>query len=64
MKRTKNYNSYKGEITTVVKNIIQRNFRANKPNEKMLTDITEFSIPAIKTNLSPIIDCFDGMVAA
>lgn len=30
----------------------------------MLTDITEFSIPAGKVYLSPIIDCFDGMVSA
>ena len=30
----------------------------------MLTDITEFSIPAGKVYLSPIIDCFDGMVTA
>ena len=28
---------------------------------KWLTDITEFSIPAGKVYLSPIIDCFDGM---
>ena len=28
----------------------------------MLTDITEFSIPAGKIYLSSIIDCFDGMV--
>ena len=31
-------------------------------NEKWLTDITEFHIPAGKIYLSPIIDCFDGMV--
>ena len=31
-----------------------------KPNEKWLTDITEFSIKAGKVYLSPIIDCFDG----
>lgn len=30
----------------------------------MLTDITEFSIPAGKVYLSPIIDCFDGIVSA
>ena len=30
----------------------------------MLTDITEFSIPAGKVHLSPIIDCFDGIVYA
>ena len=28
----------------------------------MLTDITEFSIPAGKVYLSPIVDCFDGMI--
>ena len=63
MKETKKYNSYKGEITSAVENIFQRNFRPNKPNEKMLTDIKEFSIPAGKIYLLPIIDCFAGMVA-
>lgn len=63
MKRTKKYNSYKGEIVPAIENIVQRNFRANKPNEKMYTDITEFLIPAGKIYLSPIIDCFDVMVA-
>ena len=36
-------------------------FPRNRPNEKWLTDITEFAIPAGKVYLSPIIDCFDGM---
>ena len=44
-----------------MENIINRDFHANKPNEKWLTDITEFNIPAGKVYLSPIIDCFDGM---
>ena len=42
-------------------NILERNFRASKPNEKWLTDITEFAIPAGKIYFSPMIDCFDGM---
>ena len=42
-------------------NLINRNFHAEKPNEKWLTDITEFRLPAGKVYLSPIIDCFDGM---
>lgn len=33
-------------------------------NEKWLTDITEFHIPAGKVYLSPMIDCFDGMVVS
>jgi putative transposase len=43
-------------------NLINRDFRAAAPNEKWLTDITEFQIPAGKVYLSPIIDCFDGLV--
>lgn len=60
IKRRK-YSSYIGEISPEVANIINRNFHAEQPNEKWLTDITEFSIPAGKVYLSPIIDCFDGL---
>ena len=60
-KRRRSYNSYQGEITPAVPNILQRNFHAEMPNEKWLTDITEFAIPAGKVYLSPLIDCFDGM---
>ncbi len=59
--RKKKYNSYKGEISPAVPNLIKRKFHSNAPNEKWLTDITEFSLPAGKVYLSPIIDCFDGM---
>jgi len=66
VKRTKRkkYNSYKGEITPAVENLLQRDFHAEKPNEKWLTDITEFHIPAGKVYLSPIIDCYDGLPVA
>ena len=55
------FSSYIGEISPEVANIINRDFHAEQPNEKWLTDITEFSIPAGKVYLSPIIDCFDGL---
>lgn len=61
-KQTRKYSSYKGEITPEVDNIINRDFHAEQPNTKWLTDITEFAIPAGKVYLSPVIDCFDGMV--
>jgi len=35
---------------------INRDFQAAAPNEKWLTDITEFQIPAGKVYLSPIIN--------
>ena len=59
-KTMRKYNSYKGEITPVVPNLVERYFHADDPNKKWLTDITEFSIPAGKFYLSPIVDCFDG----
>lgn len=57
----RHYSSYKGEITPAVENIIHRDFHADAPNIKWLTDITEFGLPAGKIYLSPIIDCFDGL---
>ena len=51
--------SYLGEISPAPKNLINRDFHAASPNEKWLTDITGFQIPAGKVQLSPIIDCFD-----
>ena len=62
--KRRRYNSYLGEISPAAPNLIARDFHAEKPNEKWLTDITEFSLPAGKVYLSPIIDCFDGMVVA
>ena len=62
VKKTAKYNSYAGEVTPPVDNIINRNFKALHPNEKWLTDITEFAIPAGKVYLSPIVDCFDGLI--
>lgn len=60
-KRAK-YSSYLGEITPEVDNIISRDFHATQPYERLLTDITEFTLPDGKLYLSAMIDCFDGMV--
>ena len=61
-KKNKKYNSYKGEDIPSAENLIERDFHADKPNLKWLTDITEFAIPAGKVYLSPIVDCFDGLL--
>jgi transposase InsO family protein len=47
-----------------VEELLPHRFQAPAPNEKWLTDITEFQIPAGNVYLSPIIDCFDGMVVS
>lgn len=58
------YSSYRGEIGRAPENILDRDFTADKPGVKLVTDITEFRIPAGKVYLSPMIDCFDGMPVA
>ena len=55
---------YLGEISPAPDNLINRDFQAGAPNEKWLTDITEFQIAAGKVYLSPMIDCFDGLVVS
>lgn len=62
--KRRRYRSYIGEISPAPENIINRDFHAAAPNEKWLTDISEFQIPAGKVYLSPMIDCFDGMVVS
>lgn len=62
--RRRRYNAYRGELSPAVGNVINRDFRAAGPNEKWLTDLTEFSLPAGKVYLSPVIDCFDGLVVS
>ena len=63
-RKTKKYNSYKGEISPAVPNEVQRDFHSEKPEELLLSDISEFAIPAGKVYLSPAVDCFDGMLVA
>jgi transposase InsO family protein/transposase-like protein len=64
MPKRRRYGSYMGEISPAPDNLLNRDFSASAPNEKWLTDITEFQIPAGKVYLSPVIDCFDGMVVS
>lgn len=62
--KRRRYGSYLGEISPAPENLINRDFGSAAPNQKWLTDITEFQIPAGKVYLSPIIDCFDGLVVS
>ncbi len=60
--RMKKYRSYKGEIGRIAPNILDRDFKAVKPNQKWATDVTEFSLFGTKSYLSPIIDLFNGEI--
>jgi putative transposase len=60
--RPKRYQSYKGAIGKVAPNLLERNFRASKPHQKWVTDVTEFNIKGEKVYLSPILDLFNGEI--
>ena len=63
LKRNKRkYSSYKGTVGQIADNHINREFYADKPNEKWYTDITEFNLRGEKCYLSPILDGYNGEV--
>jgi len=49
------YRSYQGTVD----NILKRDFNANKPFEKLATDVTEFKVCGKKVYLSPVLDLFN-----
>ena len=54
--RMKKYCSYKGETGKIAPNLLNRDFHAEKPNQKWVTEVTEFSLFGEKLYLSPILD--------
>ena len=54
--RMKKYRSYKGEVGKIAPNLLNRDFHSDKPNQKWVTDVTEFSLFGEKLYLSPILD--------
>lgn len=45
-------------------NLIKRDFKADKPQKKLLTDITEVQCSDGKLYVSPVMDCFNGEIVA
>jgi transposase InsO family protein len=60
--RMKKYKSYKGTVGKIAPNILDRHFTADAPNEKWVTDITEFKLFGEKLYLSPVLDLFNGEI--
>ena len=60
--RMKKYVSYRGEVGKTAPNLLNRDFKTVKPNEKWVTDITEFSLFGEKLYLSPILDLYNGEI--
>ena len=62
--RTKKYRAYHGEVGKAAPNILEQRFKATRPNEKWVTDVTEFSVGGKKLYLSPILDLFNGEIVS
>lgn len=54
--RMKKYRSYRGEVGKIAPNLLNRDFRADRLNQKWVTDVTESSLFGEKLYLSPILD--------
>lgn len=64
--RRKRYNYIKSKPEQVGENILNRNFEAQYPNQKWLTDVTEFKIigKREKLYLSAILDLYDKSIVS
>ena len=65
-KRRKNekYHSYKGEVGKIADNLLARDFHAEKPFEKIVTDVSQFNVADEKVYLSPVMDLFNREIIA
>lgn len=61
--RPKKYHSYRGQQANVP-NILARQFQADRPNQKWVTDVTEFNVRGQKLYLSPVMDLYNGEIVS
>ncbi len=62
--RPKRYRSWRGEVGRVAPNLLDREFEARRPNQKWVTDVTEFNVKGEKLYLSPVMDLYNGEIVA
>jgi putative transposase len=62
--RPKKYRSYRGQFNVHVPNVLNRQFKADRPNQKWVTDVTEFNVRGEKLYLSPVLDLYNGEIVA
>ena len=60
-KKRKNdkYHSYKGTVGELAENLLNRNFEAECPFEKLTTDVTQFNVCGEKVYFSPVMDLYN-----
>lgn len=64
VRRARRYRSWLGQTGTIAENVLNREFGAEAPDTKWVTDVTEFRIGDRKVYLSPVLDLFDRSVVA
>jgi putative transposase len=62
--RPKKYRSWRAEAGRIAPNLLNRQFEARSPNEKWVTDVTEFNVNGRKLYLSPVMDLYNGEIIA
>lgn len=62
--RRSKYKSYRGEVGKVAPNLLKREFEAKNPYEKLVTDVTEFSVCEEKIYLSPVMDLYGNEIVS
>jgi transposase InsO family protein len=63
-RKNEKYHSYKGEVGKVAENLLQRDFTASKPFEKLTTDVTQFNVCDDKVYLSPVMDLYNREIVS
>ena len=56
--RQKRYRSYRGTVGKVAPNILGRDFRAERPYQRLVTDVSQISVGGERCFLSPVLDLF------
>ena len=62
--RRKKFRHWRGDLNVASPNLLERKFNALKPNEKWVTDVTEFNVEGEKLFLSPVMDLYNGEIIA
>lgn len=67
-RQKRKYNSYKGTVGKVSKNLLRRRFKTDRPYQKLVVDISEFRYGDMGQNervyLEPVLDLFSGEILA
>ncbi|MFC6478494.1 IS3 family transposase, partial [Pseudomonas asuensis] len=64
IRRRSKYRAYRGATARIAPNQLNRNFSAGRPNERWVTDITEFNVAGQKLYLSPVLDLYNREIVA